>query len=78
MKSINLFLLTRNISDKDVFLYEDLLSAREEEIKHRMDEVELLKILVSNFIKFGNPMKKMDGFFYSFTVLQISKEFGFD
>lgn len=75
MKSINLFLLTRNISDKDVFLYEDLLSAREEEIKHRMDEVELLKILVSNFIKFGNPMKKMDGFFYSFTIPQISKEF---
>lgn len=62
MKSINLFLLTRDINDKDIFLYEDLLSAREEEIKHRMDEIELLKILVSNFIKFGNPMKKMDRF----------------
>lgn len=75
MKSINLFLLTRNINDKDIFLYEDLLSAREEEIKHRMEEVELLKTLVSNFIKFDNPMKKMDGFFYSFTIPQISKEF---
>ena len=75
MKSINLFLLTRSINDKDIFLYEDLLSAREEEITHRMEEVELMKTLVSNFIKFDNSMKKMDGFFYSFTIPQISKEF---
>lgn len=75
MKSINLFLLTRNIDDKDIFLYEDLLSAREEEIKHRMDEVELLKTLVSYLVGFADPMKKMDGFFYSFTIPQISKEF---
>lgn len=75
MKSINLFLLTRNINGKDIFLYEGLLSAREEEIRHRMDEVELLKTLVSYLVRFRDPMKKMDGFFYSFTIPQISKEF---
>ena len=40
---------------------EGLLSAREEEIRHRMDEVELLKTLVSYLVRFGDPMKKMIG-----------------
>lgn len=75
MKSINLFLLTRNINDKDIFLYEDLLSSREEKIKHRSDEIGLLKSLVNNLVKCNSPMRNMDGFFYSFTIPQISKEF---
>ena len=56
-------------------MYEDLLSSREEKFKHKIDEVELLKTLVSHLANFDNSMQKMDGFFYSFTIPQISKEF---
>lgn len=75
MKSLNLYLLTRNIEDRDISLYEKILSARDEEIKYRPEEIEMIKILVDNLISNNVSIKKLAGFFYSFAIPQIGKEF---
>lgn len=75
MKSLNLYFLTRDIEDKDISLYEKILSARDEEIKYRPEEIDMIKELVNNLISNNVSINKLAGFFYSFSIPQIGKEF---
>lgn len=68
-------MLTRNVADEDKSLYEYLLSAREEEVKYRPEELEMIQILVANMISRQVSLKALAGFFYSFSIPQIGKEF---
>lgn len=74
MKALSLYLLTRNIEDKDIPVYENVLSKRDEEIKFRREEIEAIKRLV-DCISDDVSLKELDGFFYSFSIPQIGKEF---
>lgn len=74
MKALNLYLLTRNIEDKDIPVYETVLSGREEAVKFRPEEIETINRLV-DCISDKVSLKELDGFFYSFTIPQIGKEF---
>lgn len=74
MKALSLYLLTRDIEDEELPVYEQVLSKRDEEIKFRREEIETIKRLV-DCISDSISLKELDGFFYSFSIPQIGKEF---
>ncbi len=75
MRSINLRTLSIEIRE-DIFpLYEKSLSDRDEEIKIRREEIELVRIIVNNFIFAKLEENGFEDWFYSFSIPQIGKEF---
>ncbi len=75
MRAINLFEISRNI-DKNVWLlYEKSLSEREKQLSYKKEEVEMLSNLVTLFSNNNLSYDCYDGWFYSFTIPQIGKEF---
>ena len=75
MKSINLFLLSRNIPDSVYQDFECALSGREKPIKYRAEEIGLIRDIIKAFIQHKAPESYYDGWFYSFTIPQVGKEF---
>ncbi len=75
MKAINLYLLTRQVAPEILSDYEYALSGREKSIKCRTEEIEMIKGIVDQFFFCGAPSHAYDGWFYSFTIPQIGKEF---
>ena len=75
MKSINLFLLSRNIPDSVYQDFECALSGREKPIKYRAEEIGLIRDIIKVFIQHKAPESYYDGWFYSFTIPQVGKEF---
>ncbi len=74
LKAINLYMLT-SVSVDRMSSYEKLLSCRNEEIKDHVEEKETVVELVNELIESGTNFREFGGFFYSYTIPQISKEF---
>ena len=74
MKSINLYSYTR-IPSSYATEYMNMLSARDQKIYVRAHEYESLKALVEELLRCQVPIEWMDGFFFSYSIRQISKEF---
>ena len=74
MKSINLFTYTR-IPSAYATEYMNMLSGRDKKIYVRSHEYESVKALVEVLLQDGVPIEWMEGFFFSFSIRQISKEF---
>ena len=75
MKAINLFVLTRDIDSDVLSEYEYALSSRNKPIKFRLDEIDLIKTIVDIFLFRKADLSVYGGWFYSFTIPQIGKEF---
>ncbi len=75
MRAINLYMLTRDIKEDLKPMYEKSLSQRDEEIKIRNEELELIKTIIANFIFLRADQECLENWFYSFTIPQIGKEF---
>lgn len=75
MRSVNLFLLTRNRGIELCSEYENVVSGRNNKLKIKEHEYQSLCKLVDALM--GNQLKisDVDGFYFSFRISQISKEF---
>lgn len=74
MNAINLYTFTR-IQQDYATEYENLLSRREKKEKVKQHEYETIKTLVDILQTKGVDISKEEGFFYSFRIEQIGKEF---
>ncbi len=77
MKPVNLYLFTRpsfEITD-DFSTYEQHFSDREKRLRYNDREYKSLKRLVNLLGRQNLDLKKLDGFYYSFSIPQIAKEF---
>ena len=75
LKAVNLYFLTR-IRNQDCYTeYENVLSGRRQPQKVREHEFENLIHLAEKLRAAGIPVSEMDGFYYSYTIGQIGKEF---
>ena len=75
MKAINLYLLTRQVAPGILSEYEYALSGRDKTIKCRTEEIEMIRDIVNQFSLCGAAPHAYEGWFYSFTIPQIGKEF---
>lgn len=75
MKSVNLYVLTRNTNPELYTKYENVLSGREEPNKTKKEEFYSLNALVTILLDNNICISEMDGFYYSFSIQQIGKEF---
>ena len=75
MKAVNLYLLTRNRNRDFYTQYENILSARNEVLKVKEHEFENLIHLVELLCQNGVSIRELEGFYYSYTIRQIGKEF---
>lgn len=75
MHSINLYAFTRNVDENLLSLYERALSNRNEKLDIKIDEVLQIKMLVEKLLLSNIDRERLDNWFYSFTIPQISKEF---
>lgn len=75
MRAINLYTITRDIDEELLPLYEKALSDREEDIKVRREEIELIETIVNNLIFYKAEKYCFENWFYSFSIPQIGKEF---
>lgn len=75
MKSINLFLVTRNKALELCSEYENVVSGREKRLKIKEHEYKSLCSLVEELGKCQLKISDVDGFHFSFSISQISKEF---
>ncbi len=75
MRAVNIYILTRLLCLNLYSYYEKALSLRDEEIKVRPEEIDIIRVLVNNFRFHKASFEIMDGWFYSFTIPQIGKEF---
>lgn len=75
MRAINLYTISRKINGELMPLYEKALSDREEVAKVRKEEIDLIGVLVNNFIFHRVKGNYYEDWFYSFSIPQIGKEF---
>ncbi len=75
MRPVNLFLLSRPMSDKIFPAFEEQLSLREDELNHHEVEPPCMRHLVDCLFREGIEVNHLDGFFYSYIIPQIGKEF---
>lgn len=75
MKAVNLYFLTRN-RDKNTYTeFENILSDRMECVRVKEYEFHSLQKLVEVLRSQGISVEDLDGFYYSYTIRQIGKEF---
>lgn len=75
MNSLNLFSLSR-VNDVDTFAkFEKQLSGREVLLKVKEHEMLCIIELVNSLLNCGAQFETLDGFYYSFVISQIGKEF---
>ncbi|MCM1112759.1 MAG: DUF2075 domain-containing protein [Muribaculum sp.] len=75
MKAVNLYVLTRNTNQKLYSDYENILSGREEHSRVKESEFHSLKAFVKKLLDNNVCISMLDGFYYSFSIQQIGKEF---
>lgn len=75
MRSINLYSLMVDLDEELLALYEKSLSGRNKVLKIRKDELVTLKRLVKVFENIEAKESIFDGWFYSFSIPHIPKEF---
>ncbi len=74
MKAMNLYAFTRIDADY-AEEYMNMLSSREHRERCRSHEFLTVKCLVETLLAHGADVSQLDGFFFSFTIQQIGKEF---
>lgn len=75
MNAVNLYVLTREVNADIREEYEFALSSRAYPIKYRLEEIELMRAIVNSLKYYKAPPITYDGWFYAFSIPQISKEF---
>lgn len=77
MQAINIYTLTRiDVDEKGTYSnYENILSQREEALTIKDYEFESLKELVDELVKHDIDVVQLDGFFFSYKMKHIGKEF---
>jgi len=75
MEAVNLFLLTRNKDMSICSEYENVVSERKEKLGVKKHEYKSLCCLVDTLIYNKVKIYEMDGFHFSYSIRQISKEF---
>lgn len=75
MKAVNLYILTREIDNNVLPLYEKCISSLETEPIIHDGELSVIRDLVDEMLKIGVSTACLDDWFYSFSIPQISKEF---
>ena len=75
MKPVNIYLLSQVKEEQLFSRYENMLSGRKEEKRMKVHEQLSLCLLVDHLLLSGTSLEAMDGFFYSYTIQHISKEF---
>ena len=75
LRAINIFALTRDVEPEILPIFEKNISWREEKLRIRESEIELIRTIVANFNICHASKDCFDDWFYSFTIPQISKEF---
>ena len=75
MKAVNLFLLSREVPEEVREDYECALSERIKSIRYRPEEIDIIRSVIKSFIQHKVPLSLYDGWFYSFTIPQVGKEF---
>ena len=77
MQAINIYTLTRiDVDEKGTYSnYENILSQREEILTIKDYEFESLKGLVDELVKHDIDVVQLDGFFFSYKMKHIGKEF---
>ena len=77
MRPVNLYLFTRPSFETtdDFSTYEQHFSDREKRLHYNDREYKSLKRLVNLLTKYNLDFSKLDGFYYSFSIPQIAKEF---
>ena len=74
-KPVNLFLLSR-IADEETYQYvEKHASGKDEPKRTQIHEIISLRQLVDSFIRYSISIEELDGFFLSYQIPQIGKEF---
>ena len=74
MRSVNLYMLTRNLGE-NFTKQEKALSQRNEELKRKDKEIGSLRRLVDKLQISGLKIEEFDNFYFSFSIPQIGKEF---
>ena len=75
MKAVNLFLLSREVPEAVHQDFECALSGRGKPVRYRCEEIELIREIIKTFTQYNAPQDFYDGWFYSFTIPQVGKEF---
>lgn len=75
MKSLNLYLLCQVDDLTDFSDYENILSRRPEQMRVRDNEQYSLQMLTAGLTRGDLPLAACDGFFFSYTIDHIGKEF---
>lgn len=75
MRAVNLYLLSRNQDKTTYTAFENILSARHERVRVKECEFQSLRTLVEVLLERGITLAELEGFFYSYTIHQIGKEF---
>lgn len=75
MNSLNLYILCEGTKLQKLGDYQRSLANSNEKKKIKDDEIATLKCFVNELLKNGAEISDLDGFFYGFSIPQISKEF---
>lgn len=75
MRPVNLFLLSRPVPNKIFPAFEEQLSLREDPLYPHEVEPPCMRHLVDLLFQAGSDVTHLDGFFYSYIIPQIGKEF---
>lgn len=75
MKAVNLYVLTRDINEELLPVFEKCLSYREEKLRIRNGELKVIREITSRLLQLNLSKSCLDNWFYSFSIPQISKEF---
>ena len=75
MNALNLYILCEGLALSNIREYQKVLTNSYDKRKTRKDEMVILKSLVDELLANGAEIKDLGGFFYGFSIPQISKEF---
>lgn len=75
MNSVNLYILCEGLELGNIGEYQKALTNSHDKKQTKKDEMETLKSLVDELLANGADIADLEGFFYGFSIPQISKEF---
>ena len=75
MRAVNLYFLTQAEDEAAFSAYENILSMRREPKQIKIHEQNCLRRLAGHLSSAGVPLEAFDGFFFSYVIEHISKEF---
>ncbi len=75
MRPVNLFMLSRPVSDRVFPVFEGQLSLRDDPLYPHEVEPPCIRHLVELLFEEGLDIAQLDGFFYSYIIPQVGKEF---